>query len=106
MERTKVIRSLRIAWSVWWGILGVLLVVLWVRSYWFSDVLTRVYLPRVAWRSDEYNCKVSADGGGIHVAYLPSWSRNAEASWTWNSHRFRPTSPIRRTSWWFRYIDY
>jgi len=30
-------RKLRIAWSVVWGIAAVLLVVLWVRSYWWSD---------------------------------------------------------------------
>src|SRR5262245_48948599 len=34
MDRPRLIRGLRIAWSVWWGILCVLLVVLWVRSYW------------------------------------------------------------------------
>ena len=39
MERTKVVRGLRIAWSVWWGILCVLLVVLWVRSYWQRDMV-------------------------------------------------------------------
>ncbi len=37
MERAKVIRGLRIAWSVWCGILCVLLIVLWVRSYWWQD---------------------------------------------------------------------
>jgi len=30
-------RILRIAWSVVWGIAAVLLVALWVRSYWFFD---------------------------------------------------------------------
>jgi hypothetical protein len=30
-------RKLRIAWSVAWGLLAVLLVVLWVRSYWWYD---------------------------------------------------------------------
>jgi hypothetical protein len=32
-------RKLRIAWSVAWGLLAVLLVVLWVRSYWHQDEL-------------------------------------------------------------------
>jgi hypothetical protein len=35
-------RKLRIAWSVGWGLLAVLLMVLWVRSYWWSDGI-RVY---------------------------------------------------------------
>ena len=30
-------RKLRIAWSVVWSVLALLLVVLWVRSYWFFD---------------------------------------------------------------------
>jgi hypothetical protein len=32
-------RSLRITWSVAWGIVAVLLVALWVRSYWWSDTI-------------------------------------------------------------------
>jgi hypothetical protein len=32
-------RNLRIAWSVVWGVAAVLLVVLWVRSYWWADLL-------------------------------------------------------------------
>jgi hypothetical protein len=31
-------RKLRIAWSVAWGIVAVLLIALWVRSYWVYDV--------------------------------------------------------------------
>src|SRR4051794_7644371 len=30
-------RKPRIAWSVFWGVACVLLIVLWVRSYWWSD---------------------------------------------------------------------
>jgi|tagenome__1003787_1003787.scaffolds.fasta_scaffold20711833_1 hypothetical protein len=33
-------RKLRIAWSVFWGLACVLLIVLWVRSYWWGDVFT------------------------------------------------------------------
>src|SRR5689334_18375262 len=32
-------RKLRIVWSVFWGIACVLLIALWVRSYWFSDTI-------------------------------------------------------------------
>ena len=32
-------RKLRIAWSVTWGIAAVLLIALWVRSYWVYDLL-------------------------------------------------------------------
>src|SRR3954468_40998 len=30
-------RKLRIAWSAFWGVACVLLIVLWVRSYWYED---------------------------------------------------------------------
>src|SRR5262245_33160314 len=39
MSRPRLIRGLGIAWSVWWGIVCVLLVVLWVRSYYYCDSL-------------------------------------------------------------------
>src|SRR5262245_2170471 len=38
--RPRLIRGLRIAWSMWWGIPCVLLVVFWVRSFWVGDLLT------------------------------------------------------------------
>jgi len=40
MNRTTLIRSLRIAWSAGWGVVAVLVCVLWVRSYWSYDQLT------------------------------------------------------------------
>jgi len=30
-------RKLRIAWTAWWGVVAVLLCVLWVRSYWLNQ---------------------------------------------------------------------
>ena len=32
-------RKLRIAWSVVWGVVAVLLLVLWIRSYWWVEIL-------------------------------------------------------------------
>src|SRR5262245_57581236 len=46
MERTKIVRGLRIAWSVVFGILCVLLVVLWVRSYWRWDTVAGCIFQR------------------------------------------------------------
>jgi len=37
------VRKLRIAWSVAWGVVAVLLCVLWVRSYWRVDALETPY---------------------------------------------------------------
>jgi hypothetical protein len=36
-------RKLRIAWSLAWGLVAVLLIALWVRSYWYDDGI--YYLP-------------------------------------------------------------
>ncbi len=35
-------RRLRIAWSVTWGIVAVLLIALWVRSYWCAEAFTQI----------------------------------------------------------------
>ena len=42
MDRPRLIRGLRIAWTAWWGILCVLLIVLWVRSYWRGESVWHV----------------------------------------------------------------
>jgi hypothetical protein len=43
MDRPRLIRGLRIAWTAFFGILCVLLIVSWVRSYWWMDI---VAIPR------------------------------------------------------------
>jgi hypothetical protein len=40
-------RKLRIAWSAFWSLACVLLIVLWVRSYWHVDVLQRQSTSRL-----------------------------------------------------------
>ena len=50
-------RKLRIAWSVFWGLAAVLLIVLWVRSYWGNDSIaipqsTANYFGLVTMRTD------------------------------------------------------
>jgi hypothetical protein len=35
-------RKLRIAWSVGWGVVGLLMIALWVRSYWIYSVYVRL----------------------------------------------------------------
>ena len=51
-------RELRIAWSVGWGLVAVLLCALWVRSYWWADALW--YRP-----SKGIAIRVLCDEGGI-----------------------------------------
>jgi hypothetical protein len=55
-------RKLRIAWSVLWGVVALLLCVLWVRSYWRIDVL---HSPstRNAWEIWSFNGRLIADWG-------------------------------------------
>src|SRR5262245_33287233 len=60
MDRPRLIRGLRIAWSAWWGILCVLLVVLWVRSYWRLQILEK--------RSGLEAVQISSVKGSIAIA--------------------------------------
>src|SRR5262245_54765900 len=60
MDRSRLIRGLRIAWSVWWGTLCVLLVVLWVRSHTWRDVL---FIPT----SDSNAVGLSSKYGGVTI---------------------------------------
>jgi len=56
------LRKLRIAWSVVWGIAGVLLIVLWVRNYWWSEGLFRVYRRPHLWHFDISSNSVLDEG--------------------------------------------
>src|SRR5262245_36109213 len=40
-KRPMRFKKLRIAWSVFWGLASILLIVLWVRSYWWNDIFFR-----------------------------------------------------------------
>jgi hypothetical protein len=81
-------RKLRIAWSVGWGIACVLLVVLWVRSYWWCDQICKDISPalytlcystegeiELYWYPDPN--EVSKNGTGWQVFHVPGedWSR-------------------------------
>jgi hypothetical protein len=63
-------RKLRIAWSVGWGLACVLLIVLWVRSYWWvdnicGDVGARYYLVCSFWGRTELNSLPENRGHGL-----------------------------------------
>ncbi len=64
-------RKLRIAWSVGWGLAAVLLIVLWVRSYWLQD---GVYWPGGgAWSVNGTVCIVlnEQSGWSLHTMRSP-----------------------------------
>jgi len=62
-------RKLRIAWSAGWGVACLLLVTLWVRSYWWHDIASYGFNPRQAIRIDSI-------GGGVQFLYM-DWRRNS-----------------------------
>jgi hypothetical protein len=67
-------RTLRIAWSVFWGLACVLLIVLWIRSYRISDsVYHRTWLT-------------SSMSGAIGIVRLgPASKAPWPARWTWGT---------------------
>jgi hypothetical protein len=79
-------RKLRIAWSVAWGVVAVLLCVLWVRSYWICDEVAKV------------------DGMG----YFPTLGSNSGTVYYARSKIsifLSPDSPIYSQSWTYRCQD-
>jgi len=73
-------RKLRIAWSAVWGIVCLLLVALWVRSYRAYDIVTHVKPGFVI-------NTVGSNGGTLYVAHttLPSNLRFAGPGWQFRS---------------------
>ena len=59
-------RKLRIAWSVGWGLAAVLLLVLWVRSYWWRDF----YVVRLS--AESYHGMIS-DRGVLFLGEFVEW---------------------------------
>jgi len=93
-------RKLRIAWSVAWGVLCLLLIVLWVRSYWVCDIFCiRLGYPINQWMQ-------SHDGG---LMYDPSANLVQSEFFKWITHpaaEFRnhevitpSTSPVLGFRW-------
>jgi hypothetical protein len=68
-------RKLRIAWSVAWGLACVLLIVLWVRSYWKWD-----FVIAVPFQGAETKGAESYTG----TASLQSIDRNDPPHWSWS----------------------
>jgi hypothetical protein len=78
-------RELRIAWSVGWGIACVLLIVLWVRSYWQVDQFM-------------YNSSTASIVVGARQGYCgfvrTIITRTGENSWSMSSTRLPTGNPI------------
>ncbi len=69
-------RKLRIAWSVAWGIVAVLLVALWIRSYWQCELLS---VPIA-------HAEFGSFYGGLQIESLNSEGGTAQGGWVEWSH--------------------
>src|SRR6476646_1576226 len=102
-------RKLRIAWSVFWGLAAVLLIVLWVRSYWYSEWINyssppshlRVYCNRgvggINW------AKIDPRSHGTVPLLPPGWSHQTHPTfsgdmdkwqWVWQSNYKLVAAPM------------
>jgi hypothetical protein len=68
-------RKLRIAWSVLCGMLCLLLVVLWVRSYLYHDIVA------LSWNSKQ-GIRIDAVSGGATFMYIDWRSRGNLKAWS------------------------
>jgi hypothetical protein len=70
MNRTRVVRALRIAWSVAWGIMAVLVVAAWVRSYWSRD---RIVFAQIVIESHTGQMQIQAGDDETFVTAFPPY---------------------------------
>ena len=78
MQSDKIVRSLRVAWSVWWGIVCFLFVVLWVRSYWWEDSCSVSFDGRRAYGVWSIAGELRYSTPGTFQPYGPSWNTYVE----------------------------
>jgi hypothetical protein len=93
MDRPRLIRGLRIVWSVWWGILCVLLIVLWVRSLYRNESLTIRLSNKHIFMIESLRGELSG-GKALYNpdVYQESWSirsRIRDESKPWLNNRFQ-----------------
>ena len=70
-------RGVRIGTSVFFGLLALLLVVLWVRSYWRTDTVTRM--------DSVLTMFGSANG---HIYFYRGKSNWGRSGWQWNTNKY------------------
>ena len=89
MDRPRILRLLRIGWSAGWVIVCLLLVALWVRSYWRWDAIG-------VQKSASNFGGFGADVGNLYVG----WNPDVSAFMTGERWEFRtyPTGLSRRSS--------
>jgi hypothetical protein len=86
-------RKLRIAWSVAWGLLAVLLIVFWVRSYWWGNRFD----VQIA---EERPLSISSSSGtlGLRTNWdIASAYRHTPGQWSFTNYPI--TEDVRDWSW-------
>ncbi len=96
MNRPRIVRRLRIAWTAFCGIATVLLIVLWVRSYWRNDIIFRVnkslVLTTIGSSSGRtYLIRMDRSGGSALVAVHETQG--------WKHSSDEPVKPPRSFEW-------
>src|SRR4051794_36897373 len=92
MTRLRTFRLLRIAFSITCGIACVLLIVLWVRSYWRFDIILR-FSPNSA-------AEIRSNGGTVYVYYeSPPSLPPPDSSTRWHFTSFHLFLPGFQSTW-------
>src|SRR4051812_28474407 len=88
-------RKLRIAWSVMCGVACVLLIVLWVRSYWHGDVMSRVV-------KDKLGTIIGSNWGTVYFTRIDyqALNRKSPNEQEWKLETFK-RNPIDKKVRWF-----
>ena len=97
---TRYLRYLRILWTVFCGLACVLLVVLWVRSYWRGDVVHCPTAPPLLVNSVRGVFQVNVIPNDIGTGWGPGWGwtsfspdlmatkQGNKPNWEWHSDRY------------------
>jgi hypothetical protein len=92
MDRPRIIRLLRIAFSAACGIVCLLLIALWVRSYWHEDTINGSF-------SNNAGFSCVAMGGRIILAFFLSIPGNV--SWDWYVYNYPAGTTVAPYGRWF-----
>jgi hypothetical protein len=89
---SRYLRYLRITWTVFWAIACALLIVLWIRSYWWQDSLHVNYAGRDTPNySGTKSININSAQGRIAVSNLPMrWAPRIATNHSKISHTFVP----------------
>lgn len=85
------LRNIRIAVSVFFGLLTVALCMLWVRSYWRYDLLR---VMAIGWKLD-----VNSDGGIVRVRYDRAFRHTDRFTWQLRQFNIEPAFHAPRISY-------